>query len=95
MGLASEIGTLKVGALADVALFTLEKGEFPLYDVHMETRLGHELMRNTLTLVNGRELPRIPDGPMAPWMELNDRQRELLARGHDPESLVKRQRVAA
>jgi dihydroorotase len=93
MGLASEIGTLKVGALADVALFTLEKGEFPLYDVHMETRTGHELIRNTLTLVNGRELPRIPDGPMAPWMGLSDRQQELWDRGHDPESLVKKQRV--
>ena len=95
MGLASEIGTLKVGALADVALFTLEKGEFPLYDVHMETRTSNELIRNTLTIVNGRELPRIPDGPMAPWMGLSDRQQEILDRGHDPESLVKKQRVVA
>ncbi len=93
MGLASEIGTLKVGALADVALFTLEKGEFPLYDVHMETRTGNELIRNTLTLVNGRELPHMPDGPMAPWMDLSDRQQEILDRGHDPESMVKQQRA--
>lgn len=95
MGLEGEVGTLKVGALADVALFTLEKGEFPLYDVHMEKRTGSELMRNTLTLVNGRELPRIPDGPMAPWMELSDRQQEILERGHDPESLLKRQPAPA
>jgi len=95
MGLASEIGTLKVGALADVALFTLEKGEFPLYDVHMETRQSDRLIRNTLTIVNGREMPRIPDGPMAPWMELSERQQEILDRGHDPESLVKKQRVVA
>jgi dihydroorotase len=91
MGMANEIGTLKVGALADVALFTLEKGEFPLYDVHMETRTGSELIRNTLTLVNGREMPRMPDGPMAPWMSLSDRQQEILDRGHDPESMVKHQ----
>ena len=95
MGLASEIGTLKVGALADVALFTLEEGEFPLYDVHMETRTGRQLIRNTLTIVNGRELPRIPDGPMAPWMALSERQQEILARGHDPETMVKQQKVTA
>ena len=95
MGLASEIGTLKVGALADVALFTLEEGEFPLYDVHMETRTGRQLIRNTLTIVNGRELPRIPDGPMAPWMALSERQQEILARGHAPETMVKQQKVTA
>jgi hypothetical protein len=61
----------------------------------METRTGSELMRNTLTLVNGREMPRVPDGPMAPWMSISERQQELLDRGHDPESLVNRQRVVA
>jgi len=90
MGMADEIGTLKVGALADVALFTLETGEFPLYDVHMTTRTGSQLIRNTLTLVNGRELPRVPDGPMAPWMGLSDNQRALWERGHDPASLIAR-----
>jgi dihydroorotase len=95
MGMDDEIGTLKVGALADVALFTLEQGEFPLYDVHMETRTGRELIRNTLTLVNGREMARVPDGPMAPWMSISDRQQEILDRGHDPETMVKQQRVTA
>jgi dihydroorotase len=95
MGLEGAIGTLKVGALADVALFTLEKGEFPLYDVHMETRSGSDLIRNTLTIVNGREMPRMADAPMAPWMSLSERQQEILDRGHDPESLVKKQRVVA
>lgn len=95
MGLGSEIGTLKVGALADVALFTLEKGEFPLYDVHMETRYSDTLIRNNLTIVNGREMARTPDGPMAPWIEISDRQQEILDRGHDPESMVNKQRVAA
>jgi dihydroorotase len=93
MGLGDEIGTLKVGALADVALFTLERGDFPLYDVHMETRYGRELIRNTLTLVNGRELMHTPDGPMAPWMSLSDRQQELWDRGHDPASLMQKERL--
>ena len=95
MGLGEEIGTLKVGALADVALFTLEKGDFPLYDVHMETRHGSELIRNTLTIVNGREMARVPDGPMAPWMEISDRQQEILDRGHDPESMIHKAHATA
>ncbi len=95
MGLADEVGSLKVGALADVALFTLEAGEFPLYDVHLQQRMGTQLIRNTLTLVNGRELPRIPDGPMAPWMSLSEGQQSLWDRGHDPASLVQRRPVHA
>jgi dihydroorotase len=95
MGLGSEIGTLKVGALADVALFTLESGEFPLYDVHFNTRTGSQLIRNTMTIVNGRELPRTPDGPMAPWMGLSEGQQQLWDQGHDPASLVAHRHVHA
>jgi dihydroorotase len=87
LGLQDEVGTLKVGALADVALFTLEEGRFPLYDVFMQPREGRHLIRNTLTLVNGRELPRTPDGPRAPWIELSEGQRALRERGHTPEAM--------
>jgi dihydroorotase len=90
LGLDNEIGTLKVGALADVALFTLEEGRFSLYDVFMQPREGRQLLRNTLTIVNGRELPRVPDGPMAPWMELNESQLALRERGHTPEAMTSR-----
>ncbi|HXF60388.1 MAG TPA: amidohydrolase family protein, partial [Caldilineaceae bacterium] len=93
LGMDDEIGTLKPGALADVALFTLEEGRFPLYDVFMQAREGRRLLRNTLTLVNGRELPRLPDGPMAPWIELSEGQRALRERGHTPEAMS--HRVAA
>lgn len=90
LGLQDEIGTLRVGALADVALFTLDQGDFPLYDVFMQPRTGTQLLRNTLTLVNGRELPRLPDGPMAPWIELSQAQRDLIERGHTPDALAQR-----
>jgi dihydroorotase len=93
MGLADEIGTLKVGALADVALFTLEAGEFPLYDVHMQQRTGTQLIRNTLTLVNGRELPRVPDAPMAPWMARSEAQQRLWDQGHDPAALAQHSHI--
>lgn len=90
LGLQQEIGTLRPGALADVALFRIEKGDFTFYDVHMNERKGKELIRNTLTLVNGRELPRLSDPPPAPWIELTEAQRSLVKRGHTPEAMVAR-----
>jgi dihydroorotase len=80
LGLAGEVGTLRPGARADVALFRLERGSFPLYDVDLERRDGRELLRNTLTLVGGRPLPpRLPEEP-APWVELTPAQRARHAR---------------
>ena len=56
MGLQDEVGTLRPGALADVALFRIESGDFTFYDVRMNPRESKQLVRNTLTIVNGREL---------------------------------------
>ncbi len=86
MGLGDEIGTLKVGARADVALFRIERGEYVFYDVHMNARTGRELIRNTATILGGRVMLRTPDGPAAPWIELSDNQRALIERGHTPEA---------
>ena len=90
VGLQGEVGTLAVGNFADIALFTLERGAFPLYDVFFKERVSSDLIRNTLTIVNGRELPRVADGPMAPWMELSEGQADLVARGLTPDALVHR-----
>lgn len=95
LNLQDEIGTLKPGALADIALFTLEEGRFPLYDVFMEPREGKQLIRNTLTIVNGREMQRRPDGPMAPWMGLSEKQQQLIEQGHTPDALVQHQHQPA
>ena len=84
MGLQDEVGTLKPGALADVALFRLESGDFTFYDVHMNARPGKQLVRNTLTLINGRELPVTADDPLAPWIDLSEAQQALIERGHTP-----------
>jgi dihydroorotase len=90
MGLAKEIGSLGVGMLADIALFTLERSNFPFYDVHMNMRCGHELLRNTLTIVGGSELLRLSAPPPAPWIALSDDQRALIARGHTPVDFARR-----
>lgn len=85
--LQNEVGTLKPGALADVALFRVEQGRYPFYDVHMNMREGRELISNTLTIVNGKPLPYIGDNPPAPWIELSEDQRLLIERGHTPSDL--------
>jgi dihydroorotase len=82
LGLQRQIGSLRVGALADVALFTVERGSFVFHDVHMNARMGHELIRNTLTIVGGHELPRLPDPAPAPWIELSAEQAALQHPSH-------------
>lgn len=89
MGMAGEVGTLRPGALADVALFEIVPGDFAFYDVQMQRRDGKQLIRNTLTLVGGRELRRVPDDPPAPWMPLSAAQIDLRARGHTPERMAR------
>jgi dihydroorotase len=77
LGLAPELGSLRPGSHADVALFVVERGRFPLYDVHLNMREGTEMIRNSLTLVSGRPLPAKVPEPPAPWVELTESQREF------------------
>jgi dihydroorotase len=87
LGLQREVGTLRPGALADVALFRLHQGRFPFYDVHMQRREGSALIRNTLTIVNGVPLvPTTTERP-APWIDLTPDQRALHERQHTPAHL--------
>jgi len=90
LGLQNEIGTLRPGALADLAVFRLLRGRFPFYDVRMEMRECTVLLQNTLTILNGRPLARVPDEPSAPWIALNENQRALIERGHTPAMLAEK-----
>jgi dihydroorotase len=89
LDLADGTGTLRVGGAADVALFTVEEGRFPLYDASVESVEASHLIRNTVTVVRGQILPRLPDPPPAPWMELSQAQRSLVERGHTPDALTR------
>jgi len=78
--LGLDAGTLAPGAAADIAVFSLEEGSFPLADVHGQVRVGRLRLRNELTLLAGKPLPpKVPDPP-APWVRLTGAQREALAR---------------
>jgi len=87
MGMQQEIGTLRPGALADVAVWKLSEGDFTFYDIHMQPRQGKQLLTNTLTLINGREVPHTSDDPPMPWIEQTENQQALMARGHTPAAM--------
>jgi len=87
MGMQQEIGTLRPGALADVAVWKIEEGDFTFYDVHMQPHQGKQLLTNTVTIINGREMAHASDDPPMPWIELSESQRTLMARGHTPAAM--------
>jgi dihydroorotase len=70
-----DLGTLRPGSPADVAVFTLEDGEFPLTDAHGQTRTGSRLLTTRLTVRAGR--PFRPD-------DLVQETKEELARRSRP-----------
>lgn len=87
MGMQQEIGTLRPGALADVALWKLSEGDFTFYDIHMQPQQGKQLLTNTLTLINGREMAHTTDDPPMPWIEPTESQKTLVERGHTPAAM--------
>lgn len=88
MGLADQVGSLEVGKLADIALFTIEEGSFPLYDIHMNRRDARQLVRNSLTILGGQVLERQAEDAPAPWMKLSQNQQNLIEWGHTPNQLA-------
>lgn len=73
-----DLGTLRPGSVADVALFTLEGGDYVFRDVHMNARRGDKRLINTLTLIDGDILPRLPERPLHPWCAIPEHQRGVL-----------------
>jgi len=68
VGLDNEVGSLKPGLMADMALFELERGTYRYYDVKMDMREGHERLKHALTIIGGRPLEELPDEPPPPWL---------------------------
>ncbi|MGC4105506.1 MAG: amidohydrolase/deacetylase family metallohydrolase [Thermomicrobiales bacterium] len=73
-----DAGTLAVGMPADVALFRIENGDFTFYDAFMNARRGSEMLVNTLTLIDGQELPRKEERPLHFWARLAEVQQPIL-----------------
>jgi dihydroorotase len=94
LGFERDLGTLRPGSAADVALFRLLRGTFPLYDIWGAMREAESLLVNTLTIAGGRPLDPLPAQRPAPWAEdpiwpeaqkpFTERQQALRDRGHTP-----------
>jgi dihydroorotase len=73
LGLADQIGTLRPGAAADVAILRLEQGRFRLYDIHGNERWATRILTHVDTVVAGGRLPHKEVPPPPPWIDLIDR----------------------
>jgi len=73
-----ELGTLRPGSRADVAVFRIEEGDYAFYDVAMARRNGTRRLVNTLTMVAGEPLERTPERPVHVWATLPEHQRGIL-----------------
>jgi dihydroorotase len=74
------VGTLAVGAPADLAVFAVEHGPFPVVDAHGQVRQAPERLVNVATYVAGRLLPPALPEPPPPWVPLSQAQRAALDR---------------
>ena len=70
-----DLGTLKPGGVADIALFQVEEGAFTYHDVGMKPRTGTKRLVSTQTLIDGEVLPRTPERELAIWSERPAHQR--------------------
>lgn len=73
-----ELGSLKPGNPADVALFRLEEGDYVFRDIHMNGRRGNQRLVNTLTMIDGEVLPHAPESPLHPWAKIPAWQQGVL-----------------
>ena len=70
-----DLGTLAPGSVADIALFSLEEGEYTFHDVLMNPRKGSVRLRSTLTMIDGVTLPRLPEREPHFWAQRPAHQR--------------------
>jgi dihydroorotase len=70
-----ELGSLRVGSPADIALMTFEDGNFRFQDIFMNELKGTRRLANVKTFVAGEELPRVPLPDLMPWAVLPAAQR--------------------
>ena len=70
-----DLGTLRPGSAADVALFKIDEGDFTFQDIFMNVKKGNKLLVNTMTMIDGEVLPRVEADPLQPWAELPEWQR--------------------
>jgi dihydroorotase len=69
MGCQAELGTLAVGARADLGIFELQEGAFEFHDTVGDAKSGTRRLVNVATLIGGREMERQAPRAPAPWVD--------------------------
>ena len=54
IGRQAELGTLRIGSVADLFVFELEEGEFPLEDTHLQLEKAGRRIRPRFTVKSGK-----------------------------------------
>jgi dihydroorotase len=98
LGIEQNVGTLRPGSNADIAIFELHEGRFPLYDISGTMREAPQLLASTLTIRGGRPLSPLAAEPPAPWAEdpvwpevlrpFTKQQELLRSLGHTPAAMA-------
>lgn len=84
-----DVGSLHVGAKADVAILRSYHGTFHFYDIAMATRQGSQLLACDTTILNGRIMPKSELPTPAPWSTIRDYQQAIIDRGHTPQQMIR------
>ncbi|MBX3063027.1 MAG: amidohydrolase/deacetylase family metallohydrolase [Anaerolineae bacterium] len=74
LGVEGEIGTLKPGAYADIAVFDVVAEGIDLYDVHGEHRHADRQFKHALTVLNGRVWEQQPLPKPPAWLRFVDEE---------------------
>jgi dihydroorotase len=57
LGRENQLGTLKVGTVADIAVLQMHEGDFVLSDSYQQLRTGHQLLNAVGTIRRGEMVP--------------------------------------
>jgi dihydroorotase len=78
-----DLGTLGIGKPADIAMFSLEEGDYTYYDSQMNARNGEKRLISTKTLIDGDLLPNMPERDLHVWAGLPEHQQVILKTGNN------------
>ena len=70
-----DLGTIKPGSVADVAVFDLVEGDHTFQDIFLKERKGEVQMINRVTVRGGEVMERVPYPKLMPWAVLMEPQR--------------------
>ena len=75
-----DLGTLRVGAAADVAVLEVVDEPGTFYDCALNPLGGNRMLRSVVTIRAGKVLERVPEPPIAFWAQVPPHQQPIVGR---------------